>query len=149
LGQPAYRDRRVVESALAEAIGEELGCVVVTTDGEVHVFVVSTWAKKRAHELLAETSFPTCTVKQVSSRWSAMAMLAVREGLESALPFEAATGTAISVESPLEREDCPRVEITIPPVGVASERQEAWAAAMQARWGGDRVVVRRRHVALR
>ena len=88
-------------------------------------------------------------VLQVDQRFSTRAMNQIFDALLASRPLDAVNETAISRESPLGRDDCPRVEIALLPPGQAAEASEAWASEMQERWGPDRVATRRSRLELR
>lgn len=149
-----FKDRNTVERKADERIGRDYACAVVTRPTRERrrtllIYVTSKVAAERARDLRSELERPRrARVRVISKRFRARRMLKV-EALVKAYQPHSVEATAISLESPLNRSRCPRVEITLLPKGEASTDMEQWAATMRTRYGADRVVVRRADLQLR
>jgi hypothetical protein len=142
-----WKDRNTVEQMADKRIGRHYACAVATRPTKERrrtllIYVTSEAAARRARDLRSELDRPgRARVRMASDRFRKRRMEKIRSRVEAVQPNP--TETATSFETSLGKSRCPRVEITLRPKGEATAETETWAAAVRARFGRDRVVVRR------
>jgi hypothetical protein len=142
---PSYELRDAVERRLAR-LEDGLACAVVTRERRVRVFVTSSAAGAEAARLLEQNWRGHVEIVQTSARFSAAAMHQILAEVVADQPPGLEHHIAVSLESPLGRDSCPRVEIVVPPD--AAPALEQWATATRTAHGDDRVVIRRARIEL-
>lgn len=135
------RDR--VQRAAVRRLGDRFACAVLTSELNLIVQVTDQQALPEANSLIrryAGRGWASARVVPVRYGWHTMER--IRASVTDDMPRKP-TSLAISRESSIGRDTCPRVELAILPFGQAGDAVEAWARRAVERYGPDRVSVTR------